>query len=33
MKTYQYPEYTDMHYIEKKKIKDIVFDELEPHTR
>ena len=31
MKTYQYPEYTDMHYIEKKKIKDIVFDENYPY--
>ncbi|MBR6071764.1 MAG: 1-acyl-sn-glycerol-3-phosphate acyltransferase [Acholeplasmatales bacterium] len=31
MKNFQYPEYTDMHYIEKKKIKDIKFDENYPY--
>ena len=31
MKTYQYPEYTDMHYITKMKIKDIIFDENYPY--
>ena len=32
MKTIQYPEYTDMHYIEKKKVKDITFDENYPYV-
>lgn len=30
-KNYVYPEYTDMHYIKKEKVKDIVFDDNYPY--